>query len=99
MRQSNIGIGFKIIAEIGVNHEGNLNKALELIHLAHDAGADIVKFQSYTPERYISANDIARRTRVAQFSLSKEAHLKLAECANQLNIEFMSTPVTEDWVE
>ena len=37
----------KYIAEIGVNHEGSLEKAKELIVLAKTGGADAVKFQSY----------------------------------------------------
>ena len=35
----------KIIAEIGINHNGNVNIALELIKKAHEAGVDAVKFQ------------------------------------------------------
>lgn len=90
---------FSIVAEIGCNHEGSVSKAMELICLAHQAGADMVKFQSYTPERYVAANDFMRRERVAKFALSKEDHLKLANLANSLGICFMSTPVTEDWVD
>ena len=36
-----------IIAEIGVNHNGNLNKAFKLIDMAKKSGADIVKFQTF----------------------------------------------------
>lgn len=90
---------FTIVAEIGVNHEGSLDKALELIYLASDAGADAVKFQSYTPERFIASNDPERRERTRRFFLSREAHLKLAKLANQLGTAFMSTPITEDWVD
>ena len=43
----------KIIAEIGVNHNGNLNLALEMIEAAAKSGADIVKFQTYTSENLI----------------------------------------------
>ena len=39
-----------LIAEIGVNHEGNLDKAKELIKLAKEGGADAAKFQSYKAE-------------------------------------------------
>ena len=90
---------FKIIAEIGCNHEGNFAKAVELTHLAADAGADIVKYQSYTPERFISADNLERLNRVTQFSLPKENYHHLFEIAKQRGISFMSTPVTEDWVE
>ena len=36
-----------IIAEAGVNHNGEIEKAIELIDVAADAGADFVKFQSF----------------------------------------------------
>ena len=39
-----------IIAEIGINHNGELNKALELIDVAKNSGADAVKFQKRTPK-------------------------------------------------
>ena len=39
----------EFIAEIGANHQGSLDLAIELIHAASDAGADAVKFQAYDP--------------------------------------------------
>ena len=36
-----------IIAEIGLSHNGNMKKALDLIYLSKESGADIVKFQSH----------------------------------------------------
>ncbi len=39
-----------LIAEVSCNHCGSIDKAVELIHAAHNAGADAVKFQAYTPE-------------------------------------------------
>lgn len=89
---------FIVVAEIGVNHEGSLEKALELMQLAQTAGVDVVKFQSYTPERYVSTNDVMRKERVTRFALSQKMHLKLAEYTKKLGVGFMSTPLTEDWV-
>ncbi len=87
-----------LIAEIGVNHEGSLDKALELIDLAADAGADAVKFQSYTPERFCAADDPVRLERVTRFSLSEDDHHVLVKRAKEKAIHFFSTAVTEDWV-
>ena len=58
-----------IIAEIGVNHEGSIEDALNLISLAYKSGADAVKFQSYTPERFISNNDKDRYSRIKNLYL------------------------------
>lgn len=87
-----------IVAEIGVNHEGNPAKALELIGLAAGAGADAVKFQTYTPERYASAADPARLARVTSFALDPGVWDELAAEATRQGIAFFSTPVTEDVV-
>ena len=41
------------MAEIGVNHEGNFDIAMDLVKKAHQSGVDAVKFQTYEAERYI----------------------------------------------
>jgi len=87
-----------IVAEIGVNHEGDIEAASRLLKLAAEAGAHAVKFQSYTPLRYASASDPARLERVTSFALSKDDHLRLVEEAGELGVRFFSTPLTEDWV-
>jgi len=43
----------KIIAEIGVNHNGNVKKAKKLIDVAKSAGADFVKFQVFDSENLV----------------------------------------------
>ena len=45
-----------IIAEIGVNHDGSLESAINLVNLAQESGADAVKFQTFTSQ------DLARRS-------------------------------------
>ena len=45
-----------IIAEAGVNHNGNFNLAKKLIKLAKKAGADAVKFQIYNTEKLVPKN-------------------------------------------
>lgn len=87
-----------IVAEIGVNHEGDPDAALMLLRLATEAGADAVKFQTYTPQRYASASDPERLKRVGQFSLDEKAHEALATEAEQLDVSVFSTPLSEDAV-
>jgi N-acetylneuraminate synthase/N,N'-diacetyllegionaminate synthase len=87
-----------IVAEIGVNHEGCLKKACALVESAASAGADAVKFQTYTPSRYASSTDPDRLSRVTKFSLEISEFKVLADLARSLNIGFFSTPITEDVV-
>ena len=44
----------KIIAEAGVNHNGNIDIAYELINAAVDSGADIIKFQTFDADRIVT---------------------------------------------
>ncbi len=45
-----------LIAEIGINHNGSINKALKLISEAHASGADVVKFQKRNPDKCVPEN-------------------------------------------
>ena len=56
-----------IIAEIGNNHEGDINLAKEMILLASEAGADAVKFQTFKTKHYISAKDKNRYNLLKSF--------------------------------
>lgn len=85
-----------IIAEIGVNHEGNPDKAVELLELAADAGADAVKFQTYTPDRFISSDDPARLARVTRFGLDQETHRRLARVARDKGVTMFSAAISDD---
>ncbi|NMM46338.1 hypothetical protein HH303_17740 [Rhodospirillaceae bacterium KN72] len=87
-----------LIAEIGVNHEGSLDKAVELVELAAKAGADAVKFQSYTPDRFIAAADAERLERVSRFGLDEDAHHTLKRAAETRGVAFFSSAISEDWV-
>lgn len=93
-----------IIAEIGVNYEGSMDRAKELIDLAAAGGADAAKFQSYKAETIAAKNspaywDLNEEPTTSQFELFKkhdsfnEAEYKeLAAHCEKVGITFLSTP-------
>jgi N-acetylneuraminate synthase/N,N'-diacetyllegionaminate synthase len=87
-----------VVAEIGINHEGDVQAAERLVDLAAESGVDAVKLQTYTPERYASASDPERLARVGRFSLDLAAHRQLAAHARERRIPLFSTALTEDVV-
>ncbi|KAB2874470.1 MAG: hypothetical protein F9K38_15660, partial [Pseudorhodoplanes sp.] len=68
-----------IVAEIGVNHEGNEQVAHELIEKAAATGADAVKFQTHIAEHYISTVQPERLAAVRGRALPLEAFRRLAQ--------------------
>lgn len=85
-----------IIAEIGVNHEGDLETAKKLMRLAHQSGADAAKFQTFTPDKYASSSDPARLERVTGFDLGEAGFRELAAEAKNLSFPIFSTAVSDD---
>ena len=80
-----------VIAEIGINHSGNLKKAKKLIDSAVRAGVDAVKFQTYITEKRVKKTSPI-------FSILKQCELSfndfqiLKNYSDKKKIEFMSTP-------
>ena len=87
-----------IIAEIGINHEGDADAAKSIISQLEGSVA-AVKLQSFTPERYASASDPERLQRLRSFHLSLEEHHELQKEAHRVGLGFVSTPLSEDWVQ
>lgn len=100
-----------IIAEAGVNHNGSLETAKQLIDVASEARADAVKFQTFKTENVISRNapkaeyqtkttgrEETQFEMVKKLELDKVAHEKLIEHCCQRGIQFLSTPFDLDSV-
>ena len=94
-----------IIAEAGVNHNGSLQRALDMVDVAAEAGADIIKFQTFRAEEVVSrhapkADYQLRTTEIAEsqlemarkLELDDAAHLALLRRCEERGIEFLSSP-------
>ncbi|MEO7992921.1 MAG: N-acetylneuraminate synthase family protein [bacterium] len=88
-----------VIAEIGINHNGDRALALSMLRAAHKAGADAVKFQAFTPNRlFNSAINPAAVALFDQWALTREDFTALDRAAAQLGIPFLCTPFDREWV-
>lgn len=98
-----------IIAEAGVNHNGNLNEAKKLCLAAKEAGADCVKFQTWITEKIITENveqaEYQKKSTnniKSQFQMLKELELsqedfgEIKEYCEEIGIQFASTADEKD---
>ena len=100
-----------IIAEAGVNHNGNLDKARRLIDIARAVGADIVKFQTFHAESLVCksakkaeyqkaslGNSGTQYEMLKQLEFSDEDHQQLIDHCRDAGIEYLSTAFDIDSV-
>jgi len=97
-----------VIAEAGVNHNGDEALALQLVEVAKECGADAVKFQTFSADKLVrkgaeKAEYQKRETgegdqyaMLKGLEMSEALHHKLVKRCNDIGIEFMSTPFDED---
>lgn len=105
--------GIFIIAEIGVNHNGNIELALQLIDVAKKCGADAVKFQTFNTDKLVDKNtpmaeyqknnlkeeNITQYDMIKKLELSKNDFFILKKYCDEINIIFISTPFDNDSVD
>jgi sialic acid synthase SpsE len=87
-----------IVAEIGNNHEGDFERAKEMIARAAEAGVDAVKFQTIVPEKLVSSREAPRLAQLRRFKFTYAQFAALAEVAERQNVLFLSTPFDADSV-
>ena len=101
-----------IIAEAGVNHNGDIRIAKELIKKAKEAGADCVKFQTFKAEQIVTKTSPKAKYQLevtdkaeSQFDMLKKlemdfsGYLELVNYCKEVGIDFMSTPYNREDVD
>lgn len=103
-----------IIAELGANHNGDMDIAKKLIDAANECGSDCVKFQSWTPSSLIAQEEYDRNTKyndspkkhfgslkemVEAYYLREDQHFELKEYCNALSIDFSSSPFSNEAID
>jgi len=94
-----------IIVEAGVNHNGNMNLALEMVEAASKAGANAIKFQTFRAEMLVtrtaskanyqketSGSDESQFDMLKRLELDLDSHKKLIAHCRERQIDFLSTP-------
>jgi N-acetylneuraminate synthase/N,N'-diacetyllegionaminate synthase len=96
-----------IVAEIGVNHDGDVETALRMIEEAARAGADAVKVQVFRAADVVAADaatatdqrnrtgDVRQREMLARLELSTEQFARLRRCCADRHLLFLATPFSE----
>lgn len=101
-----------IVAEIGINHNGDMGLAEEMVRAAALAGADAVKFQNYRTEDFLSDHSLTHRYTSqgreiieSQFEMFKRCEIsaadlvRLKELCDSLGVQFFSTPTSNEGVD
>ena len=104
-----------IIAEAGVNHNGSIILAKQLIDIAAESGADIVKFQTFKSDRLVTKNaekasyqkentessneDNSQLSMLKKLELNEADHKELIRHCEEKNIRFLSTPFDHESIE
>lgn len=101
-----------IIAEAGVNHNGEIEKAYALVDVAAEAGADYVKFQSFVAEKLVTeqapraayqerntGDEETQFEMLKRLELSYDDHLALIQYCHEKGIKFLSTAFDIDGLD
>ena len=101
-----------IIAEAGVNHNGSIELAKELIDVAEEAGADFVKFQTFKAEalvtrttdkaeyqKEITDSDESQFEMIKELELDRKTHEELIDYCKIKDIQFLSTAFDHDSID
>ena len=101
-----------IIAEAGINHNGDIETAKRMVDVAKEAGADYVKFQTFVPRKLVSQyaekaeyqkrnteRDETQMQMLQRLTLTNENFIELKEYCEYVGISFISTPFDLESIE
>lgn len=103
-----MGLSVLIIAEAGVNHNGDAERALAMVDAAKAVGADAVKFQSFSADKLAAPGAEkaeyqkhetgagGQREMLRALEMSEDTHHRVIDRCREVGIEFMSTPFDEE---
>ena len=106
------GIKTTVIAEAGVNHNGDMALAKELVDVAAEAGADLVKFQTFRAEtlltqsaekaqyqKNLTAGSESQFEMIKKLELDRDTHVELVDYCKCKNIQFLSTAFDQSSID
>ncbi len=105
IKDRKVGLDFPplVIAEIGINHEGDISKAIKMIYDAYDAGAECIKIQSHVINDEMIKNDVIPANAnvsiwdiMRRCKLTKEEEIKIKEVTEKCGMIFLSTPFSRE---
>lgn len=98
-----------IIAEAGVNHNGSLDLAKEMVEVASESGADAIKFQTFLTDQLVTKTALKAKYQLIttnrhesqyemlkKLELNQDDHLSIYHYCTKLNIQFLSTPFDQE---
>jgi N,N'-diacetyllegionaminate synthase len=102
-----------IIAEAGVNHNGDIELGKRMIEVAAKANVSSIKFQTFKPEMMtskfavkaeyqkinLSDEDDSQLAMLKKYELTEKMHLELMKCCSDFGVDFLSTPFDIDSIE
>lgn len=101
-----------IIAEAGVNHNGDMDTAKRLVDAAVEAGADAVKFQMFKADKLAASSAVmaeyqkknigaseSQQSMLRKLELSEDDHIQLQKYCEERGIDFLSSPFDVESME
>ena len=105
-------MGVYIIAEAGVNHNGDIKLAKKMVEVAKEAGVDAIKFQTFKAEKLVSqyakkaeyqaletGSNESQLDMLKRLELSYDEFIEIAKYCEETGIEFLSTPFDLDSIQ